>query len=588
MVDSGASSWSHTHFDGYDLLAIPSSKPPSVLLLDSSALVLVQRISLENGFPPSLAKWQPASGRTACSSGALVCVVPAGESGPELVVFTPNAVYLSSRVRYSWSCASRVPLSPFHGGVGCILVSWSCQGPLVVADQALSVWTKKRRRLHQCQPIPPAKPREESGTSLSSSPSSSVSSWVAGTSTPNGESKLQTHSGEDKNASLLSCMWSWPQDRTGGDAPCDANNVTIEGKCGPREEMGVGPEKSGSRLRGRLSSSAIEERNFLALAASPCGCMFATAVEGSVEVNIWLRRKQDGSPTEDLGSGVGAGQWNFRTGTVLSHGSAVGQLVWGRGLGNQQNYLLTLDAEGSARVWVEHSQGGTNESVLEMGCIKFEQAALIKAWYGAACRLRSIGFMKWAYFGTHTRELRPEEGTAPGSAYHLMHQQENASTEGARSTSGDSWLVGCQEDGRLLLWSLQDTPLPDGWSKPQPVEVASLALPSLAAHTEGVNIDSVVASQLGLSIESGSPVARAVSAVGYYHSDGRGAPSEVQAVACSGNGQVTVVTARVQRDRVRAKYIFRNVRSVALPLTTSRERPDSGMSDQSVAGKDWG
>lgn len=56
--------------------------------------------------------------------------------GPELAVFTPNGVYLSSRVRYSWSCAARVPLSPLHKGAsGRMLLSWSSRGPLVVADQ---------------------------------------------------------------------------------------------------------------------------------------------------------------------------------------------------------------------------------------------------------------------------------------------------------------------------------------------------------------------------------------------------------------------------------------------------------------------
>ncbi|CAN0164681.1 unnamed protein product, partial [Discosporangium mesarthrocarpum] len=106
---------------------------------------------------------------------------------------------------------------------------------------------------------------------------------------------------------------------------------------------------------------------------------------------------------------------------------------------------------------------------------------------------------------------------------------------------------------RLLLWSLQDTPLPDGWSSPHPVEVASLTMPTLAS-----------------SSAPGAPLAAvglgAVSSVGYYHSDGRGAPSEIQAVMCSSDGHITVVTARVQRDNVRAKFVFRNVRAVALPL----------------------
>ena len=45
-------------------------------------------------------------------------------------------MYLSSRVRYSWSCAARVPLAPLHKDRnGRLLLAWSCRGPLVVADQ---------------------------------------------------------------------------------------------------------------------------------------------------------------------------------------------------------------------------------------------------------------------------------------------------------------------------------------------------------------------------------------------------------------------------------------------------------------------
>lgn len=68
--------WSHTHFDGYELLAIPSDSPPSLLLLDSSALVLVQRVRLPTGdSAPRAVTWQPGGARTGCSSGALACIV---------------------------------------------------------------------------------------------------------------------------------------------------------------------------------------------------------------------------------------------------------------------------------------------------------------------------------------------------------------------------------------------------------------------------------------------------------------------------------------------------------------------------------
>ncbi|CAM9194888.1 unnamed protein product, partial [Sphacelaria rigidula] len=105
--------------------------------LDSSALVLVQRVRLPTGdSAPRAVTWQPGGARTGCSSGALACIVVTAGGSPELAVFTPDGVHLSSRVRYSWSCAARVPISPLHRGLdGRILLAWSCRGPLVVADQ---------------------------------------------------------------------------------------------------------------------------------------------------------------------------------------------------------------------------------------------------------------------------------------------------------------------------------------------------------------------------------------------------------------------------------------------------------------------
>lgn len=70
--------WSHTHFDGYELLAVPSESPASIVVLDSSALVLVQRVLLPEGdAPPRAVTWQPGGASTGCSSGALACIVSA-------------------------------------------------------------------------------------------------------------------------------------------------------------------------------------------------------------------------------------------------------------------------------------------------------------------------------------------------------------------------------------------------------------------------------------------------------------------------------------------------------------------------------
>lgn len=74
--DAWEMEWSHTHFDGYELLAVPSDSPASIVLLDSSALVLVQRVLLPQGdAPPRALTWQPGGASTGCSSGALACIV---------------------------------------------------------------------------------------------------------------------------------------------------------------------------------------------------------------------------------------------------------------------------------------------------------------------------------------------------------------------------------------------------------------------------------------------------------------------------------------------------------------------------------
>lgn len=125
--------------------------------------------------------------------------------------------------------------------------------------------------------------------------------------------------------------------------------------------------------------------NFVALATSPCGCMFAAACKGSEDVTVWLRRRNMPSsppppqrkPWETYGSGGGGpreggaeivsvpgsaarhgggggkeeengseGPWNFQPATVLNCSGPLVQVVWGRGPGAQQDYLLTLGEDG--------------------------------------------------------------------------------------------------------------------------------------------------------------------------------------------------------------------------------------------------
>ena len=113
--------------------------------------------------------------------------------------------------------------------------------------------------------------------------------------------------------------------------------------------------------------------HFVALATSPCGCMFAAACKGSDEVTLWLRRRNmatQGKPWENsqygssqmhgypmaqyqqraaggAGSGgQGEGPWTFQPATVLATGGPLAQVVWGRGPGAQRDYLLTLGEDG--------------------------------------------------------------------------------------------------------------------------------------------------------------------------------------------------------------------------------------------------
>lgn len=76
LDSTGRMECSHTHFDGYELLAVPLESPASIVVLDSSALVLVQKLLLPDGdSAPRSLTWQPGGARTGCSSGALSCIV---------------------------------------------------------------------------------------------------------------------------------------------------------------------------------------------------------------------------------------------------------------------------------------------------------------------------------------------------------------------------------------------------------------------------------------------------------------------------------------------------------------------------------
>lgn len=118
-------------------------------------------------------------------------------------------------------------------------------------------------------------------------------------------------------------------------------------------------------VRNRVAADSVGPApRFVALATSPCGCMFAAACKGSDEVIVWLRRRnmplqekpwddEEKRETERVAGGRGRhgrnrpeGLWNFQPVTVLAHDGPVVQVVWGRGSGAQQDYLLTLGEDG--------------------------------------------------------------------------------------------------------------------------------------------------------------------------------------------------------------------------------------------------
>lgn len=116
-------------------------------------------------------------------------------------------------------------------------------------------------------------------------------------------------------------------------------------------------------------------------------------------------------------------------------------------------------------------------------------------------------------------------------------------------------------------------PLPDGRTIPEPVEVASLPFDWL----------------VGLSANAAASTAiPQVSAVGYYDAQGGadGAPTEIQVVARAAGGTIAVITARVHRANARSRFVFRNTRSVVLPLGQVASSVKSIEAETSRKGKD--
>ena len=108
-------------------------------------------------------------------------------------------------------------------------------------------------------------------------------------------------------------------------------------------------------------------------------------------------------------------------------------------------------------------------------------------------------------------------------------------------------------------------PLPDGRTIPEPVEVASLPFSWLVGLSGGAA--TAAAAAAAASRSSSAHGVPQISAVGYYDAQGAdGAPTEVQVVARAAGDTIAVITARVHRATARSRYVFRNTRSVVLPL----------------------
>lgn len=99
-------------------------------------------------------------------------------------------------------------------------------------------------------------------------------------------------------------------------------------------------------------------------------------------------------------------------------------------------------------------------------------------------------------------------------------------------------------------------PLPDGRIVPDPVEVASLPFSWLV----GLSATEVDRPALSAALPQ-------VSAVGYYDTHSvDGAPTELQVAARAAGGTIAVITARVHRSDPNSRFVFRNTRSVVLPI----------------------
>ncbi|CAM9522087.1 unnamed protein product, partial [Phaeothamnion confervicola] len=272
--------WCLTHFDGYDLLAVASTGP-SLVLLDASALVALQRLPLPGSASavPTAVLWQPANAKTGASSGALAVLVADrdGKSDSSLLVFTPAPSLRASRAQYIWRCAGGATLNPLYAaGDLPVVLAWSAQGPLVVAGQSLSVWAAQVWG---------------SENRLTSESTSRHSHGSAG---GGGSVRGSSRDGEDGS---ITREW------------------VAEGTC-----------------------------SYVAAAVSPCGCMIATALELSSEVTVWLREP------------LGGGAVGYAPAARLPQHGPVRAVSWSLGPGDWQDYILVLNADGKARIWVERGR----------------------------------------------------------------------------------------------------------------------------------------------------------------------------------------------------------------------------------------
>ncbi len=147
-----------------------------------------------------------------------------------------------------------------------------------------------------------------------------------------------------------------------------------------------------------------------------------------------------------------------------------------------------------------------------------------------------MAFVFSSYFGTRSREfVYPEEGDSPCDPTGI-------------SRKNGSCLVGCGEDGTLLVWKCEWMIAPDGHRIPEPIETAALPLTTLMTDEmyEGETVGKVM---------------------GVVYTQNEGEPLEIFAAVQIGCDNLLILTSQLREcNDSDGQRPFGNILSVCLPL----------------------